>query len=68
MSVRELEQAVSVLPPEELKKFRAWFSEFEQANWDRQLEEDSKAGRLDHLINKALDEHCTSTIEPSPCP
>ena len=57
MSVKELEQAVSILSQAELREFRAWFAEFDMAQWDRQIEEDSAAGRLDHLINKALDDH-----------
>lgn len=57
MSVRELEKAVAVLSPEELREFRAWFADFDMAQWDRQIEEDSNAGRLDHLINKALEDH-----------
>jgi hypothetical protein len=57
MSVKELEKAVSVLSPDELRQFRAWFSEFDMAQWDKQIEENSKAGRLDHLIDKALKNH-----------
>jgi hypothetical protein len=57
MSVKELEKAVSVLSPEELQEFRIWFADFEMAQWDRQIEQDSNAGRLDHLINKAMEDH-----------
>jgi hypothetical protein len=57
MSVKELENAVSVLSPEELQEFRIWFADFEMAQWDRQIEQDSNAGRLDHLINKAMEDH-----------
>jgi hypothetical protein len=57
MSVVELERAVSVLSPEELREFRAWFADFDMGQWDRQIEQDSTAGRLDHLINRASEEH-----------
>jgi hypothetical protein len=57
MSVAELEKAVSVLSPEELRAFRSWFAEFDMAQWDRQIEQDSNAGKLDHLIGKALKDH-----------
>ncbi len=38
-------------------KIREWFIEFEQARWDKQLEVDSNAGKLDFLINAALAEY-----------
>ena len=38
-------------------KIHEWFLEFEQARWDKQLEADSNAGKLDFLINAALAEH-----------
>jgi len=57
MSVAELEKAVSVLSPEELREFRAWFSDYAMAQWDREIEQDSNSGRLDHLINKAMEDY-----------
>jgi predicted esterase len=57
MSVQELEKAVAVLSPEELREFRAWFADFDMAQWDRQIEQDSNAGRLDHFINKAMEDY-----------
>jgi hypothetical protein len=57
MSVAELEKAVSVLSPEELRKFRSWFAKFDADQWDRQIEQDSNEGKLDHLIENALKDH-----------
>lgn len=57
MSVKELEKAVSVLSPEELREFRVWFADFEMAQWDREIEQDSNSGRLDHLIDKAIEDY-----------
>jgi len=42
------------LSKEELSEFRAWFGEFDAEAWDRQLEEDVAAGRLDFLAEEAL--------------
>ena len=53
-TLQEIERAVSQLSPEELAAFRAWFAEFDAAIWDRQLETDVAAGRLDALADKAL--------------
>ncbi len=53
MSVVELESAVSRLSREELDNFQTWFEAFLAEAWDRQIEEDAQAGRLDHLAAEA---------------
>jgi hypothetical protein len=54
MSIEELEKAVAKLSPEDLARFRAWFEEFEAAKFDRKIERDAWAGRLDRLAEQAL--------------
>ncbi len=53
MSVQELETAVKRLPSSELAQFSAWFEEFQAEAWDRQIEQDILAGRLDTLAEQA---------------
>ena len=53
-NLEELEQRVQNLPAEELVKFRAWFIEFDHLIWDKQIEADSKAGKLHGLVSEAL--------------
>jgi outer membrane murein-binding lipoprotein Lpp len=53
-TVEELEAAVQRLSPEDRAAFRAWFAEFDANEWDRQLESDVVAGRLDWLAAEAL--------------
>jgi hypothetical protein len=53
-TLKEVEEAVRRLPSTDLAAFRAWFAEFDAAAWDRQLEEDVRAGRLDALAEEAL--------------
>ena len=64
MTVREIQSAVAHLSPGELREFRQWFEDFEAAVWDRQLEQDVQAGRLDALAAEALEaldgDRCTS--------
>ncbi|MEH2209282.1 hypothetical protein [Nostoc sp.] len=45
---------VSGLSSEDLAAFRAWFTEFDAAAWDKQIEKDVAEGRLDALAQKAL--------------
>ncbi len=54
MNVEELERIVSQLPSEDLKRFSQWFEEFKADQWDKQIEADILAGRLDSLGEEAL--------------
>ena len=55
--LESLEKEVARLTPEELAAFRAWFAEYDWEMWDRQIEQDVAAGRLDKLAEEALAEH-----------
>ena len=52
-TVQQVENAVKQLTPEELAAFRAWFAEYDADAWDRQLEADVSAGRLNWLVEEA---------------
>ena len=55
--VETLEREVEKLSPEELAAFRDWFANYDSDAWDRQMEADVKAGKLDRLAAEALAEH-----------
>jgi hypothetical protein len=55
--VKEIEQAVAQLPKEQLAEFRVWYEQFDAAAWDRQIEEDIAAGKLDALAEVAITDH-----------
>jgi hypothetical protein len=55
--VQELEQQITQLTDHELAGFRKWFAEFDAEVWDRQLEADVRAGKLDVLGRQALRQH-----------
>jgi len=55
--VESLEKHIAELDDASFAKLRDWFIEFDQARWDKKLEEDSNAGKLDFLIDAALAEH-----------
>lgn len=52
--ISEIELAVAKLSRQDLSAFREWFQEFDADAWDRQLEADVSAGRLDMLADEAL--------------
>jgi hypothetical protein len=53
----------------ELATLRAWFAEFDAAAWDREIEEDVAASRLDALAEEALSDlregRCTERRDTS---
>lgn len=52
--IEQIEREIQELTLEELAVFRKWFLEFDAVVWDRQIEEDARAGRLDTLADKAI--------------
>jgi hypothetical protein len=54
--IEDIEKAVSSLSPDELAEFRAWFEAFDADQFDRKIERDAQAGRLDGLADAAIAE------------
>ena len=52
--IPEIDIAVAKLSRQDLSAFRDWFQAFDADAWDRQLEADVSAGRLDMLAEEAL--------------
>jgi hypothetical protein len=50
MSLQELEAAISQLPPHELAELTAWLVEQHARVWNRRIEADLEAGRLDAVL------------------
>jgi hypothetical protein len=48
-TIKEIEKAISDLPPEKLSILRSWFDKFDADRWDKQFEIDAKKGRLDSI-------------------
>ncbi len=53
MSVEELQTAVSSMSAQELVRFTRWFDEYLAERWDRKIEADILAGRLDAAGGRA---------------
>jgi hypothetical protein len=62
--VEQIENRIRNLSPEELAKLRAWFAEFDAQAWDRQIETDSAAGKLDRFIDESKAEHKAGKSRP----
>ncbi len=64
MSVKELESIIEQLPPSELAEFTTWFEEFLAQAWDKQIEEDFRAGRLDAILRQVGQEFESGQCQP----
>jgi hypothetical protein len=56
MTVKDIENVIAQLPPEQLAKFRAWFEAFDAARFDQKIEQDALSGKLDRLTEQAVDD------------
>ena len=66
MRLKELASAVAELSPDEFAQFAQWFEDYKADAWDRQIEADAKAGRLDELIREAEDDIAAGRTSPVP--
>lgn len=55
--LEKIENEVRALSAEERAAFREWFREFDAEAWDREIEADARAGKLDALATEALGGH-----------
>lgn len=65
-TVKEIESAIGQLPRDEFFHLIAWIKNQFADEWDRQINDDVKAGRLDHLVREALVEFHTGQTQPFP--
>ena len=65
-TVREIETAIGELPRHDFFELIAWIKDQFEDAWDRQIEEDVKAGRLDALAREALAEYHAGRTQPFP--
>jgi hypothetical protein len=55
-TLEDIKRAIAELPAEQLKRFRAWFEQFEAARFDQLIERDAEAGKLDQFAKQALED------------
>ena len=64
MSVTEIEAAISELTSNDLDELISWLAEHHAKIWDRQIEEDLEAGRLDAVLAEVDKEYEAGRAEP----
>lgn len=63
-TVEEITAAIERLPVDQLERLRTWLMEYSERLWDEQIERDAREGRLDDLVNHALEEHRAGRTRP----
>ena len=64
MSVKEIEIAITQLPAPDLAELMAWLENYHALVWDKQIEEDLEAGRLDALLAEVDKEYEAGLGQP----
>ncbi len=64
MDVREIETAITRLPIKKLIELSVWFEEYQAQVWDKQIEDDLAAGRLDAILAEVDAEYEEGLAQP----
>ncbi|MBV5273547.1 MAG: hypothetical protein JZU52_07860 [Lamprocystis purpurea] len=64
MTVDQIEDAVTRLPPNALEQFAQWFEEYLSNQLDKQIEADSLAGKFDAAAKRADDDFQAGRCTP----
>jgi hypothetical protein len=62
--IEQIERQIQSLDDQAFAQLREWFIEYDHARWDRQIEDDAKAGKLDSLADEAVAEHRAGKTRP----
>ena len=60
----DIKQSIAALGYDEFWALATWFNELQNKRWDREMEADAKAGKLDRLIAEALEDHRAGRTRP----
>lgn len=65
-TVDEIKQAIERLSKPEFWRLSEWVIRKHEDEWDRQIEQDARAGKLDKLAEEAIDEYKAGKTRPFP--
>lgn len=64
MDVKEIETAISQLPPAQVAELADWFDEFRAHLWDQQIQRDLSSGRLQSVFDEVKDDLDSGRCKP----
>jgi len=56
IKIEQIKKAIKSLPDNDFIQLRKWFLDKDWENWDKQIEVDSQAGKLDFFMKEVLEE------------
>ena|ERR1035437_4878440 len=62
-TVAEIESAISTLPVKDAWSVAGWLQEYLDAKWDKEMDEDIAAGRLDKLAAQAMEHYRAGRVK-----
>ena len=65
-TVKDIESAITQLEPKDVKAVADWLQEYREELWDKQIEADANAGRLDKLMEEAKQDYLAGHCQPLP--
>jgi hypothetical protein len=65
-TVQEIETAIQKLKPQEIHEVANWLQELREELWDKQIDADARAGRLDKLMEEAKQDYLAGRCKPLP--
>lgn len=63
-TVAEIENALQALPLAEARKVAGWLQQYLDEKWDRQIDADIAAGKLDRLAEEAVGDYRAGRVKP----
>ena len=63
-TVAEIENALQTIPLNDARKVAEWLQHYLDEKWDRQIDADIDAGRLDQLADKAGEDYRAGRVKP----
>ena len=64
MGVKQIERAITELPVKDLAELMSWLEDYHAQVWDKRIEEDLEAGRLDALLAEVDEEYKAGLTQP----
>ncbi|MDE2823147.1 MAG: hypothetical protein OXK79_06540 [Chloroflexota bacterium] len=61
-SLAEIKEAIQNLPPTEFAEIARWLQDVQEDQWDRQIEADVAAGRLDFFKEQVAQARADGTV------
>ena len=62
-NITKIQEEILALSETDYQQLKQWLNELDKDEWDRQIEADSNAGKLDFLIAEALEAKEKGTLK-----